>query len=200
MLEGGNWWRENDIVIRHLTRRTAARYHSQCRRAVYSCPTCTYPSTDSAARWTKATIFHCSRTPVRAKRCDRRPWTALIDCGRDGDAHLGSLPYGSLRPATGRLCGGDRLSGDCPVTFRKPRDLLSRSGVDSGHPRGRLDPSASDQVLKRLHDAQMSFRLPEPSRSHRFTRTGVREQRNIVAFVHHCSLAGQSLEGCVQEG
>jgi hypothetical protein len=29
MIEGGNWWRENEIIIRHLTRRTAARYHSR---------------------------------------------------------------------------------------------------------------------------------------------------------------------------
>jgi hypothetical protein len=33
MIAGGNWWRANEIVIRHLTRRTATRY--RCRdRAV----------------------------------------------------------------------------------------------------------------------------------------------------------------------
>jgi hypothetical protein len=29
MIAGGNWWRANEIVIRHLTRRTATRY--RCR-------------------------------------------------------------------------------------------------------------------------------------------------------------------------
>jgi hypothetical protein len=33
MITGGNWWRANEIVIRHLTRQTDARY--RCRdRAV----------------------------------------------------------------------------------------------------------------------------------------------------------------------
>jgi hypothetical protein len=33
MIAGGNWWRANEIVIRHLTRQTATRY--RCRdRAV----------------------------------------------------------------------------------------------------------------------------------------------------------------------
>jgi hypothetical protein len=26
MIAGGNWWRANEIVIRHLTRQTATRY------------------------------------------------------------------------------------------------------------------------------------------------------------------------------
>jgi hypothetical protein len=29
MIAGGNWWRANEIVIRHLTRQTATRY--RCR-------------------------------------------------------------------------------------------------------------------------------------------------------------------------
>src|SRR5580700_8017643 len=29
MIVGGNWWRANEIVIRHLTRRTATRYRSR---------------------------------------------------------------------------------------------------------------------------------------------------------------------------
>jgi hypothetical protein len=29
MIAGGNWWRANEIVMRHLTRRTETRY--RCR-------------------------------------------------------------------------------------------------------------------------------------------------------------------------
>jgi hypothetical protein len=28
MIAGGNWWRTNEIVMRHLTRQTDARYRS----------------------------------------------------------------------------------------------------------------------------------------------------------------------------
>jgi phosphate transport system protein len=38
------------------------------------------------ASWTKVTIFRCSRTPVRVKRCDRRPWTAPVT-GRTFEHH-----------------------------------------------------------------------------------------------------------------
>jgi hypothetical protein len=33
MIAGGNWWRANEIVIRHLTRRTATRYRSRDKAA-----------------------------------------------------------------------------------------------------------------------------------------------------------------------
>jgi hypothetical protein len=39
MIAGGNWWRANEIVIRHLTRRTATRYRSRdkARETVVIC-------------------------------------------------------------------------------------------------------------------------------------------------------------------
>ena len=32
---GGNWWRANEIVVRHLTRQTATRYRCRDRAARY---------------------------------------------------------------------------------------------------------------------------------------------------------------------
>ena len=34
MIAGGNWWRANEIVIRHLTRQAAARYRSRDRASL----------------------------------------------------------------------------------------------------------------------------------------------------------------------
>src|ERR1700693_4200795 len=34
MIAGGNWWRANEIVIRHLTRQTATRYRCRDRALV----------------------------------------------------------------------------------------------------------------------------------------------------------------------
>src|SRR5271169_1247654 len=34
MIVGGNWWRANEIVIRHLTRQTKARHRSRDKAAI----------------------------------------------------------------------------------------------------------------------------------------------------------------------
>jgi DNA-binding LacI/PurR family transcriptional regulator len=79
MIAGGNWWRANEIVIRHLTRRTATRDHSRDKTrssviGVFSPrrqPRAQKPSTISAL-----TLWRAARSFLGL---DRRP-TGVVCC------------------------------------------------------------------------------------------------------------------------
>jgi hypothetical protein len=49
MIVGGNWWRANEIVIRHLTQQTATRYR-RCDRAAEASDLSLYRMTGTIVR------------------------------------------------------------------------------------------------------------------------------------------------------
>src|SRR5271165_6005412 len=97
MIEGGNWWRANEIVMRHLTRRLETRY--RCR--------------DKAGERLRRreTGYRPEIERKRKAKLNRRVRCASAAPTHKRDEECGERPaYGAGQTAKERQCGDRRAS------------------------------------------------------------------------------------------
>ena len=110
MIAGGNWWRANEIVIRHLTRPTVTRY--RCR--------------DRALEELWRTAIDPLRFRANLYIDGARPWEEFDWVGRD--IRIGGVTF-SVDRKNGR-CGATNVN---PVTGQRDLDIPGSLRTAFGH-------------------------------------------------------------------